>query len=72
MRSLKLSTYLPLDDNIYFHKVVGVVIVVHSVVHTLAHLANLCEWNREQTNRTLINNECTNMYKQIVTTRENN
>jgi len=43
MRSLKLSTYLPLDDNIYFHKVVGVVIVVHSVVHTLAHLANLCE-----------------------------
>ncbi|KAI0213701.1 NADPH oxidase 5 [Lamellibrachia satsuma] len=41
MRSLRLSTYLPLDDNIYFHKVVGVVVVVQSVVHTLAHLANL-------------------------------
>ncbi|KAI0213699.1 NADPH oxidase 5 [Lamellibrachia satsuma] len=41
LRSLRLSTYLPLDDNIYFHKVVGVVIVVQSVVHTLAHLANL-------------------------------
>ena len=44
LRSMRLSTYLPLDENIHFHKVVGIVIVIQSAVHAIAHLANICEY----------------------------
>ena len=41
MRTSKLAKYLPLDENIRFHKLIGCTIVLQSVVHTGAHLANL-------------------------------
>ena len=40
LRQVGLSSFLPLDSNIYFHKVVGVMIFFQSAVHTVMHLAN--------------------------------
>ena len=38
-----LAVILPLDRHIYFHKVTGRLIVVYSLIHTVAHLGNLCK-----------------------------
>jgi predicted ferric reductase len=40
LRAHGYSRYLPLDDHIYFHKIIGLFIVFHSVVHTIGHLLN--------------------------------
>ena len=40
LRHVGLSSFLPLDSNIYFHKLVGVMIFLQSFVHTVMHLAN--------------------------------
>ncbi|KAI9577415.1 hypothetical protein GQX74_013658 [Glossina fuscipes] len=40
LRSRGLSSYLPLDNHIYLHKMTGIVISVFSVVHTIMHLFN--------------------------------
>ena len=49
LRELGLAVLLPLDRHIYFHKVTGRLIVIYSIVHTGAHLGNLCKQNK--TNR---------------------
>ena len=43
LRSTKLGRVLPIDHHILLHRVVGYAIVLLSVVHTVAHLVNLCK-----------------------------
>ena len=43
LREMGLAVILPLDRHIYFHKVTGRLIVVYSLIHTVAHLGNLCK-----------------------------
>ena len=40
LRALGLGSILPIDHNIYVHKVVGWVIFVQAWVHTIMHLYN--------------------------------
>ncbi len=40
MRELGIGSLLPLDNNIYLHKVVGYLIFVQATVHTVMHLCN--------------------------------
>ena len=40
LRNLGVGRFLPLDNNIYLHKVVGVLIFVLGMVHSLCHLLN--------------------------------
>ena len=41
LRTKGAGSFLPLDDYIELHKIVGFVIVVETIVHTIAHLINL-------------------------------
>ncbi len=43
MRNLGWNSLLPLDEHIYLHKVVGVLIFVLSWIHTIMHLLNFCK-----------------------------
>lgn len=47
LRSLNLSEYLPLDQHIYYHKLVGWAILVFSVVHTLGHGWNVIGFSQK-------------------------
>lgn len=40
LRTRGYSSYLPLDQHIYLHKLTGMMVFVYSVVHTLMHLLN--------------------------------
>ena len=40
LRSLGLATILPLDNNIYLHKIVGTFIFFSAWMHTIMHLIN--------------------------------
>ncbi len=40
LRKTKLNEFLPIDEHIQFHKLVGHVIFVLSLVHTIAHIIN--------------------------------
>ena len=40
MRTTKLYKWLPIDDHIDFHKFVGRLIGVLSLIHTIAHMSN--------------------------------
>ena len=40
LRCFGLGSYIPLDNNIYLHKVVAYFIFLHATIHTLAHLLN--------------------------------
>ena len=44
LRSTRFGHYLPLDQSILFHKMVGIFIFVESAVHSLAHLVNIREY----------------------------
>ena len=44
LRARALASLLPFDEAIDLHKLVGVVIALQSVGHTLAHFGNLCEY----------------------------
>ena len=44
LREMGLAVILPLDRHIYFHKVTGRLIVVYSLIHTGAHMGNLCKF----------------------------
>ncbi|XP_055960251.1 putative respiratory burst oxidase homolog protein H [Mercurialis annua] len=39
LRSTILGKFIPFDDNINFHKIIAVAIVIASVIHSFAHLA---------------------------------
>lgn len=41
LREFGLNWLLPLDRHIYFHKVIGRLIFVYSLVHTICHLGNI-------------------------------
>lgn len=41
LRSTSAATFLPLDDSIEIHKIIGIVILVESLIHTIAHFINL-------------------------------
>ena len=41
LRHTRIGPYLPIDDHIEVHKIVGVMIGVYSVIHTVCHLANI-------------------------------
>ena len=43
LRCTRLASYLPLDQHILFHKMVGAVIAIESAIHTVAHLGNVGE-----------------------------
>eukprot|EP00092_Neocalanus_flemingeri_P001546 GFUD01001648.1.p1 GENE.GFUD01001648.1~~GFUD01001648.1.p1 ORF type:complete len:1115 (+),score=222.73 GFUD01001648.1:61-3405(+) len=40
LRNFGLASILPLDNNIYIHKIVGIIIFVLGCLHSLAHLLN--------------------------------
>lgn len=40
LRSHGYGRYLPLDDHVYFHKMIGVFIAIHSFTHTIGHIFN--------------------------------
>lgn len=40
LRARGFGRYLPLDDHVYFHKMIGLFIAFHSMVHTVCHLFN--------------------------------
>ena len=40
LRNLGLASILPLDNNIYFHKLVGRIIFAQAWLHTIMHLIN--------------------------------
>ena len=42
-RNMGLTKYLPLDNNIYLHKVTGLTIFVLAWLHTIMHLCNICK-----------------------------
>lgn len=44
LRATWLAQVLPLDRNIQFHQLMGYVVVVLSLVHTVAHVVNFGEW----------------------------
>lgn len=44
LRETFISQILPLDQNILFHKMVGLVIAFWSVVHTFAHIGNASKY----------------------------
>jgi hypothetical protein len=46
LRSLNLSEYLPLDQHIYYHKLVGWSILLFSIVHTIGHGLNVFRFVR--------------------------
>ena len=37
LRSYGLSSFLPLDQNIYYHKIIGYFITVYAILHTIMH-----------------------------------
>ena len=41
LRDLGFSVILPLDHNIYLHKVAGLTIFIFAWIHTLSHLINI-------------------------------
>ncbi|TRY74386.1 hypothetical protein TCAL_04607 [Tigriopus californicus] len=41
LREFGLNWLLPLDRHIYFHKVIGRLIFIYSLIHTVAHIGNL-------------------------------
>ena len=45
LRELGLAFILPLDNNIYIHKVVGWIIFGQSLFHTIMHLCNFGKLN---------------------------
>ena len=45
LREMGLSAILPLDKHIYIHKVTGKLIVFYSLIHSGAHMGNLCKMN---------------------------
>lgn len=47
LRELGLTTVLPLDNNIYLHKVVGYLIFVQAWIHSIMHLCNFCESSQQ-------------------------
>jgi len=53
LRSHGFSSFLPLDQNIYFHKVVGYCILAFSLIHILAHGLNYGESDNSSSCRNL-------------------
>jgi len=47
LRTLNLSEYLPLDQHIYYHKLVGWAILVFSIVHTFGHGCNVFRFSQQ-------------------------
>lgn len=43
IRATPLASFLPLDQNIVFHKMVGGMIAFYGITHTLAHIGNACK-----------------------------
>ena len=43
LRNLGANAFLPLDNHIYIHKIVGCLIFVFGWIHSVMHLANFCE-----------------------------
>lgn len=43
IRATPLAGFLPLDQNIVFHKMVGGMIAFYGITHTLAHIGNACK-----------------------------
>ena len=43
LRQLGWGIYLPLDRNIYFHKLTGRIISIQALLHTCAHLGHHCK-----------------------------
>lgn len=40
LRANGYGRYLPLDDSVYFHKMIGLFIIGHSIAHTIGHFFN--------------------------------
>ena len=41
LRSTSAANLLPIDDSIEIHKIIGIIILVESLIHTIAHFINL-------------------------------
>ena len=51
LRSTRLAAFLPLDQHIELHKLVGFVIFVFSTIHVIAHLSN---FSKSSTNNVIL------------------
>lgn len=51
LRAHGYGRYLPLDDHVYFHKIIGMFIVFYSLLHTLGHMFNFLAVSREPQSR---------------------
>ena len=45
LRNMGCAAFLPLDHNIYIHKVVGITIFVYAWIHSIMHVLNFCKRN---------------------------
>lgn len=45
LRTRGFSSYLPLDQHIYFHKLTGTLIAIYSLIHTISHLSNFSKYH---------------------------
>jgi hypothetical protein len=41
VRMSALSRYLPVDHHVFYHKVAGLLIMICSIIHAIAHLINI-------------------------------
>ena len=44
LRSSRIGKYLPIDQNIIYHKAVAVVILILSILHFIGHLGRYSKW----------------------------
>ena len=44
LREFGVNVVLPLDKHIFFHKITGRLLFIHSVIHTIAHIGNICKY----------------------------
>ncbi|KAG1714343.1 NADPH oxidase 5 [Nymphon striatum] len=64
MRASGLSSYFPLDDSIYFHKIAGCFIFAYSLLHSIMHV-----WNFEtSTIIALVEDGSYSLYEYLFTT----
>lgn len=54
LRSYGFGRYLPLDDHVSFHKMIGLLIAGFSVFHTIGHVANFIILSQSKEGHTLV------------------
>lgn len=58
LRTKGAGSMLPLDYHIDLHKIIGIIILIESLLHTLAHLAYLGKYLRKEIQQISSNRFC--------------